>query len=235
MPAKFEVYKDASGQFRFRLRAANNEIIAVSEAYTSKVGCIKGIESVKKYAPVAEIVDLSPVRERLEDYKKKVDHNKEEPVFQDFFTKNPSFLDPKVKETYPKYNLGGELFPDFLLILHDSTHLFVEIEKPGCKLFTKKGDPRAELTHGVQQMREYLKWAKSEIDFLRKRGCPKISIDNIRGLVIIGKESDLSRGDLERLENINAEVGGRFIIKTFDKVYEENKSILESIKKMAKK
>ena len=57
MPAKFEVYKDASEQFRFRLRAANNEIIAVSEAYTTKAACMNGIESVKENAPVAEIED----------------------------------------------------------------------------------------------------------------------------------------------------------------------------------
>lgn len=59
MPAKFEVYKDASGQFRFRLRAANNEIIAVSEAYPAKASCMNGIESVKTNAPIAEIEDQS--------------------------------------------------------------------------------------------------------------------------------------------------------------------------------
>jgi len=57
MPAKFEVYKDASGQFRFRLRSTNNEIIAVSEAYTAKASCMNGIESVKTNAPIAEIED----------------------------------------------------------------------------------------------------------------------------------------------------------------------------------
>ncbi len=57
MPAKFEVFKDASGQFRFRLRAANNEIIAASEAYTSKAACLNGIDSVKTNAPIAEIED----------------------------------------------------------------------------------------------------------------------------------------------------------------------------------
>ncbi len=57
MPAKFEVYKDASGQFRFRLRAAKNEIIAVSEAYTTKAACMNGIQSVKTNAPIAEIED----------------------------------------------------------------------------------------------------------------------------------------------------------------------------------
>jgi uncharacterized protein YegP (UPF0339 family) len=59
MPAKFEIYKDAGGQFRFRLRAANNEIIATSEAYTTKSACKNGIESVKENAPVAEIEDLT--------------------------------------------------------------------------------------------------------------------------------------------------------------------------------
>ena len=57
MPAKFEVYKDAKGQFRFRLKAANNEVIAVSEGYTTKIACMNGIESVKKNAPVAVIDD----------------------------------------------------------------------------------------------------------------------------------------------------------------------------------
>jgi uncharacterized protein YegP (UPF0339 family) len=57
MPAKFEVFKDASGQFRFRLVAPNGEIIAASEAYTTKDACMNGIESVKTNAPAAEIED----------------------------------------------------------------------------------------------------------------------------------------------------------------------------------
>ncbi len=57
MAAKFEVYKDKKGEYRFRLKAANGEIIAVGEGYSSKTACLKGIESVKKNAPEAEIVD----------------------------------------------------------------------------------------------------------------------------------------------------------------------------------
>ena len=53
---KFEVYTDKSGEFRFRLKARNGEIIATSEGYKSKVGCLNGIESVKKNAPEANIV-----------------------------------------------------------------------------------------------------------------------------------------------------------------------------------
>ncbi|MBN2879739.1 MAG: YegP family protein [Clostridia bacterium] len=59
MSAKFIIKKDKSGQYRFNLKAGNGEIIATSESYTSKAGCKNGIESVKKNAPVAEIVDES--------------------------------------------------------------------------------------------------------------------------------------------------------------------------------
>ena len=54
---KFEMYKDKAGEFRFRLKARNGEIIATSEGYTSKAACENGIESVRKNAPEAEIAE----------------------------------------------------------------------------------------------------------------------------------------------------------------------------------
>ncbi|NIO36809.1 DUF1508 domain-containing protein [Candidatus Bathyarchaeota archaeon] len=56
---KYEIYKDAAGKFRWRLKAPNGEIIASSEAYESKDGCKGGIQSVKTNAPKAEIVDTT--------------------------------------------------------------------------------------------------------------------------------------------------------------------------------
>ena len=52
---KFEVYTDKAGEFRFRLKAKNGQIIAVSEGYKSKKSCLNGIESVKKNAVDAKI------------------------------------------------------------------------------------------------------------------------------------------------------------------------------------
>jgi len=54
---KFEMYQDKAGEFRFRLKARNGEIIGTSEGYTAKAGCLNGIESVKKNAGSAEIVE----------------------------------------------------------------------------------------------------------------------------------------------------------------------------------
>lgn len=47
---KFEMYVDKKGEYRFRLKATNGQIIAVGEGYTTKINCEKGIASVKKNA-----------------------------------------------------------------------------------------------------------------------------------------------------------------------------------------
>jgi len=58
MSPKFQVYKDASRRTRFRIRANNNQVVAVGEAYERYASCIKGIESVKRNCN-AEIEDLT--------------------------------------------------------------------------------------------------------------------------------------------------------------------------------
>ena len=53
---KFEVYTDKAGEYRFRLKATNGQVIAVSEGYKAEASCLNGIESVKKNAPEAPVV-----------------------------------------------------------------------------------------------------------------------------------------------------------------------------------
>lgn len=48
MAGKFEVFKDKAGEFRFRLKAGNGQIILASEGYKAKASCMNGIESVRK-------------------------------------------------------------------------------------------------------------------------------------------------------------------------------------------
>ena len=56
---RFEIFKNAVGKFRFRLRAQNGEIIAESQGYESKEGCQKGIASVQENASKAETKDYT--------------------------------------------------------------------------------------------------------------------------------------------------------------------------------
>lgn len=54
---KFNLYLDKAGEYRFNLTATNGQIIATSEGYSSHANCVNGIESVKKNAPEAEVVE----------------------------------------------------------------------------------------------------------------------------------------------------------------------------------
>jgi uncharacterized protein YegP (UPF0339 family) len=57
MAAKFEIYSDSKGEFRFRLKAGNGEIVATGESYKTKAGVINGVDAIKRAAAEAEIDD----------------------------------------------------------------------------------------------------------------------------------------------------------------------------------
>lgn len=51
----FQVFEDTSGQWRWRLRARNGEIVAQSEGYKSVAGARRGAIGVKATAAAAEV------------------------------------------------------------------------------------------------------------------------------------------------------------------------------------
>jgi len=53
--AKYEVYNDKAGEFRFRLKASNGQNILASQGYADKNGCKNGIKSIGTNAPKAEV------------------------------------------------------------------------------------------------------------------------------------------------------------------------------------
>jgi uncharacterized protein YegP (UPF0339 family) len=58
---KFEVYQDKAGEFRFRLKAKNGQIVATGESYKQLASCLNGVDSIKRNAPEAEIVKAEDV------------------------------------------------------------------------------------------------------------------------------------------------------------------------------
>ncbi|MGM7669025.1 YegP family protein [Microbacterium sp. A93] len=58
MAGKFELYTDKAGEYRFRLKAGNGEVIATGQAYASKSGALNGIDSVRRNAADAEVVEV---------------------------------------------------------------------------------------------------------------------------------------------------------------------------------
>ncbi|QKT08317.1 DUF1508 domain-containing protein [Gordonia sp. X0973] len=58
MSAKFEVFTGKDGKYHFHLKAANGEITAESQAYTTKENALNGIAAIKRDAPDAPVVEL---------------------------------------------------------------------------------------------------------------------------------------------------------------------------------
>ncbi|MGF6824058.1 uncharacterized protein YegP (UPF0339 family) [Microbacterium sp. ZKA21] len=58
MAGRFELYQDKGGDYRFRLKAGNGEVIATGQGYASKAGALNGIDSVRRNAADAEVVEV---------------------------------------------------------------------------------------------------------------------------------------------------------------------------------
>ena len=59
MAYKFELFKDKAGEFRFRFRASNGEVMFSSEGYKQKASAKSAIDSIKANAAGAEIIDAT--------------------------------------------------------------------------------------------------------------------------------------------------------------------------------
>jgi uncharacterized protein YegP (UPF0339 family) len=58
MAAQFEVYADTGGNYRWRLRANNNQLVASSgESFSSKDAAKGGAEAAKRAAAIAPVVE----------------------------------------------------------------------------------------------------------------------------------------------------------------------------------
>jgi uncharacterized protein YegP (UPF0339 family) len=59
MAGTFEIYKDRRGEFRWRLKAGNGEVVASGESYPNKAGARRGVEAVQRAADGAKVEDLT--------------------------------------------------------------------------------------------------------------------------------------------------------------------------------
>jgi uncharacterized protein len=60
MAGMFEVFVDAESHFRFRLKAPDGTVLAVSAAFDDKRGAAAGIAAVRECAGMGLVTDLCP-------------------------------------------------------------------------------------------------------------------------------------------------------------------------------
>jgi hypothetical protein len=148
-----------------------------------------------------------------------------EPILQNFLEKNYWIWGFEYMEAIPKQQLGGKHEIDFLLKRIDGKWEIVEIERSNLHLFTKRLDPTKELSHAMQQVRNYQSYCMRNYGYLSSED--KLDIFAPKGYVIIGNR--LPEPEKRKLDELNKSLP--FVeVHTYEYLLKRAKSFIKSLK-----
>jgi hypothetical protein len=136
--------------------------------------------SVRNLASITTVSNFEEGREisrqravaMARDFEQLLGSAEREEDLQAFLKQNPEFIYPDYTNSYPKFNLGGELITDFVFRVQGQggrEHVFVEIERADKPIFTKERIFSAQWTQAFNQLLEWESWVTQEYAFLSKR------------------------------------------------------------------
>ena len=148
---------------------------------------------------------------------------------QTFFETNWTLLEINARRILPKFDMGGENIPDFIIETSDFRYVIVEIEGPNEEIYTAETPPRQarKLREADSQIKTYLSYAHNNILFLRQK-LPFLSGEKIRGLIVVGRSSNLSSEQKKRLDQDRG-FSKDFDIVTYDELFESLQMFLENL------
>lgn len=128
-------------------------------------------------------------------------HTKERRLHE-FLEQHPVAIGPSGSAVMSEVRLGDEYVIDLAIQIPDvkARTLLIELEKANEPLFTKKGRPRAPVTHAIQQVEDWLRWWRENPNRVPAGLDPTIQPE---GMVVIGKSSQLTDADKRRLAHLN--------------------------------
>lgn len=129
--------------------------------------------------------------------------NVQEVDIHNFLKCHPIVLDAYGNHVLSEVRLGNSYRIDLIIQqkLNNCRLTLIELESPKIKLFTKSGRLRAEVTHALQQVEDWLRWLRENPDQTPRGLDSKLPM---HGMVVIGRDNELSEDDRLRLLNLNA-------------------------------
>jgi len=140
--------------------------------------------------------------------------------------KKPVALDAYGVRVHTEVRLGEDFRADLVLQyqLADRRVTLVELERSDHDVFTKKGRPRAEVTHAIQQVEDWLRWWRENPSKIPHPFDPTVPVE---GLVVIGRSVEMDDDSRRRLLSLNH---NRLIkVITYDDLLERVKSLIANI------
>jgi hypothetical protein len=92
-----------------------------------------------------------------------------EAPLQDFLRQHPALLTLEAAEVHPQFQLGNDYVTDFVLDMGNEEYVLVEIEATSRPLYTRNGNPSAELTHAIQQVEDWREWITTASEYIRQK------------------------------------------------------------------
>ena len=171
--------------------------------------------------PLVRTLTSKQVASDVAKFQRMLDSKVREHKLQEFLAARSYFfnrmLDPYIATPlYSKIRLGHHYEVDFAWLYHDSfgpEWRLIEIEKPNTSLFTKSGNASAALTHALQQASGWCDWVHNHLEYARTI-MPRIKYPFC--YIFLGRRSELTSSNRERLKRFRYERRGELEIHTLD-------------------
>ncbi|MGH9985015.1 MAG: Shedu anti-phage system protein SduA domain-containing protein [Nitrososphaeraceae archaeon] len=183
------------------------------------------VSNVMRGVPISMLVGT------LREYRSLINGFPPESEMQKFLEKNFVVLEPSFKQVFTKNDLNKYKLPqaDFLIKTTKDRYILVELESPQDTLFTESDRPAASvpLNHALAQIQDYISYFRNNIDVCRN-SLPGISVEDVSGLIVIGKKSRLGVNQRQALRKLVGSTLSYDVI-TYDDLFEQTNALLENI------
>jgi Domain of unknown function (DUF4263) len=150
-----------------------------------------------------------------------------ERAYQEYFERHPALIDPLASSIIERQHMGEMWRSDFVIRRLDDQYIFVEIERPQDNPFTSYPHPSARLSHALGQVLNWFVWVEDNISYAQSHGFPGIHAP--RGVIVIGRSTDLNASQLRLLKAINDIYHPRIHIETYNDVLLNTKNIIRNL------
>lgn len=166
-------------------------------------------------------------RDLFAEYDKVLRTAGSEAPLQDFLERHPEFLDPTHILVIPQKVIGTHR-TDFVLRRASGAYTLVELESPTRALFKADGGQRAELTHAIDQTRNWKRFIEDNLKTVRD----ELGLKSIEGnpdcLIVIGRDNHLDEAARRKLILMRSEAP-RTTILTYDQLRAHTLATVENL------
>ena len=199
---------------------AEKDAVLAADAY------LMGLEKVPPDQQEDRVI--AELEAAIDEFGRVVARDPHESVIQEYLTikRNRILLDPSALSITPRVWLRKEHEVDFVVQEAEGQYVLVQIERSGLPVLTKKGRPRAELTHTQQQVKDWFEWITRNREDARSI-MPGIS--EPKGWVIMGRRSSIPPEHRHVLARESAE-SQRIMTQTYDDLLDRAKQHLGNLR-----